>query len=481
MKHNLFPTSGFCVFLALAWPMSAPATDGAGAPGEQAPPKKSRQSTPASAVKEPLSFPPRLPGGQIMVTDSSRDFLKPTPTIKSEVEIAQTPPTVDFMFYPGQDYPGKPWSNWGDSLVINGKYYSSIGDHLALGSKGDLNHSGNAFVFEYDPATKRMRQLVEVRKVLNQPVGHYTPGKIHGRLDLGSDGWLYFSTHRGSATATKDTYHYKGDWIIRHHPTTGASEVVAAGPVPKHCIPCSVLDPERLIFYGGTAAGDADDESTIRFFAYDVKNRKLLYSGPDGPARSMIFVRSTGKVYYTPGSKEMTGTLMCYDPAKGGPPVATRTRIGLRAATEETPQGFVYTTSKGSKGTPSTLWAFNTKTEEAENLGDPAVGRQDYITTMDADPTGRYVYYMPGAHGRSEDDGTPVVQYDVQTKRKKVIAFLAPYYKEKYGCTLTGTFSSALDAKGETLYVSWNVIRGEKNWDSVALTVIHIPRSERRL
>jgi hypothetical protein len=266
--------------------MSAPATYGAGAPGEQAPPKKSRKSTPASAVKEPLSFPPRLPGGQIMVTDSSRDFLIPTNTIKSDVEIAQTPPTVDFMFYPGQDYPGKPWSNWGDSLVINGKYYSSIGDHLALGSKGDLNHSGNAFVFEYDPATKRMRQLVEVRKVLNQPVGHYTPGKIHGRLDMGSDGWLYFSTHRGSATATKDTYHYKGDWIIRHHPTTGASEVVAVGPVPKHCIPCSVLDPKRLIFYGGTAAGDLDDESTIRFFAYDVKNRKLLYSGPDGPARA---------------------------------------------------------------------------------------------------------------------------------------------------------------------------------------------------
>src|SRR5262249_49965580 len=186
------------------------------------------------------------------------------------------PPQVDFLYFPGQDYAGNPWSNWGDSLAVNGKYYASIGDHLAP--------AGNGFVFEYDPTTKTFQQLLDVRKLLNLPEGHYTPGKIHSRLDVGSDGWLYCSTHRGSTRATSDQYHYKGDWIIRVHPARGKAEVVVQGPMPKHCIPTSVLDPERLIFYGGTAPGSGGDEDGIQFFAYDVRNQKLLYAGPDGPS-----------------------------------------------------------------------------------------------------------------------------------------------------------------------------------------------------
>src|SRR5205085_3480878 len=131
------------------------------------------------------------------------------------------------------------------------------------------------------------------------PDGDYTPGKIPGRLDMGDDGCLYFSTHRGSPRVTTDQYHYKGDWILRHNPGTGRSEVVVCGPVPRHCIPCSVLDPKRLIFYGGTAPGSGNDGAGGRFFAYDLRARGVRYAGPDGPARAMIFARSTGRIYYT--------------------------------------------------------------------------------------------------------------------------------------------------------------------------------------
>jgi hypothetical protein len=72
-----------------------------------------------------------------------------------------------------------------------------------------------------------------------------------------------------------------------------------------------------------------------------------------------------------------------------------------------------------------------------------------------------------------------VVQFDVKTRTRKVIAFLHPFYKERYGCTLQGTFSTAVDPKGDKLYVTWNASRGGKVWDCCALTVIHIPESER--
>jgi hypothetical protein len=150
----------------------------------------------------------------------------------------------------------------------------------------------------------------------------------------------------------------------------------------------------------------------------------------------------------------------------------------VRSATRETPQGIVYGTSDRS----ADIWAFDVKTETLKTLGPGAIGKQEYTTTIDADPTGRYLYYIPGAHGGASGDGSPIVQFDVQTKKRKVIAFLHAYYLEKYGYTLDGTFGSTLDPKGEKLYVTWNGMRkGQpKFWECCALTVIHIPASERQ-
>jgi hypothetical protein len=423
---------------------------------------------PARSGEAQPVFPPVLPNGAASVTECSPDFIKAPAGFPADVPTAKTAPTVDFAFIPGQDYPGKPWSAWGDSLAVNGKYYTAVGDHLA---------PGNAFVYEYDPATKQFRLLADVKKLLQLPEGRYTPGKIHSRLDLGSDGWLYCSTHRGSTRITTDENHYKGDWIIRCHPADGKSEIVAHAPVPKHCIPCSTLDPERLIFYGGTAPGSDSDVQDIQFFAYDIRTRKVLYAGPDGPARYMIFAPSTGRVYFT-GNK--SGDLLRWDPEQGGAPARIAGTIGIRAASDETREGMVYTVSEGKDGAPPILYAFNTRTEKVEELGTASVGSQGYITSLDVDSTGRYLYYVPGAHGSSDRDGGAVVQFDVKTRTRKVLAFLSPFFAKKYGSTLKGTYSTALDPAGDKLYITWNNSRGTKAWDSVAITVIHIPESERK-
>jgi hypothetical protein len=456
--------AAFCVYALI--PDSVPGSDPDPALQEKAQKKKKDKKGGPE-----LTFPPKLPDGKDIVTVTSDEFLKAPATIGKDVAIAKAAPTIDFLYYPCQTYACKIWSNWGDGLAVNGKYYSSIGDHDAP--------KGNAFVYEYDPAKKALRLLTDVASLLGKLLG-YIPGKIHGRLDMGKDGWIYFSTHRGSTSVTSDKYQYQGDWILRCDPKTGKAEIVAHAPVPKHCIPNSILDPDRMIFYGGTAAGTDAKDKGVQFFAYDVKNRKLLFSGPDGPPRYTIFARSTGKIYYVPGKEDMVGRLVCFDPAKGGPPVKIDAELGLRSATLETPQGMVYSVSKGGKGNQTEIFAFNTKTEKVERLGPAAVGTAQYITSLDADPTGRYLYYIPGAHGGGDKDGSAVVQFDTKTKTRKVIAFLHPYFKDKIGATPVGTFSSAVDPQGDKLYITWNVNRGSRAWDCCALTVIHIPESERR-
>lgn len=428
-----------------------------------------------------IPYPPTLPNGAEKVTETSEEFLQPPGTLQPDVAVARTPPTVELLFYPGQNYPGNPWSAWGDSVVEHGKYYASIGDHLSHGDKGNTT-GGNAFVFEYDPATGQMRQLVDVKKLLGLPEGHYTPGKIHGRLDFGRDGWLYFATYRGGNSATPQ-YHYRGDWIIRVRPETGAAEVVAHGAVPGHGIQTSIVDRERMILYGGTRAGSLNPRGEGRvpddelFIAYDLRAKKLLYSAPKTHCWPWpILAHSTGRVYFAQGIGK-DATLMRYAAASGGSAVKIDGPAEAEgASTTETPQGVIYlAAAAGGK-----LWALDTKTESLIELAPISIGPTERrVASIDADPSGRYLYYTPGAHGGSEVDGTPIVQFDVQTKRRKVIAFLNPLLARKYGITLRGTYSSAIDATGEKLYVTWNVSRGTKVWDSCALTVIHIPKSER--
>lgn len=441
-------------------------------------------ATYAQADRE-VTFPPALPGGQSVATDQSPKFLEPSETLKKDVAVAKTPPTVDFLYYPGQDYPGEPWSVWGDGTFADRKYVSAIGDHLAIGLKGDGSHgNGTARAFAYDPQAKSFSLIADTTRTLALSRQVYAPGKIHSRIDQGSDGWLYFATHRGSEKVTTDANGYAGDWIMRCRTDGESCEVVAHAPVSKHAIPASILDPERLIFYGGTAAGlnsgDAPDD--IRFFAYDLGDRKLLYAEPEGPARALMFSPSTGRVYWTQGKQGIAdgAVLMRYRPDEnGGKPKKVAGDVpGLRAATAETPQGLIYAVSQGGES-GSTLWSFDPKTESIEKLGPAAVDGPTYITTIDADPSGRYLYYVPGAHGDSVEGDSAIVQYDTQTRRKKVLAFLNPYYADKYSVELKGTFGSALDDQGETLFVTWNVSRGSRHWETCALTAIHLPASER--
>ncbi|MBO10684.1 MAG: hypothetical protein CMJ68_07980 [Planctomycetaceae bacterium] len=433
----------------------------------------------ACSFAQELPWPPILPGGVAVATDTSGEFLKPGPNLRKGVQIAKTPPTVDFLYYPGQNYPGNPWSVWGEGLAHDGKYYSAIGDHKGI--------DGNAFLYEYDAATKKIRLLADVRKVLNRPEGHYTPGKIHSRIDLGRDGWLYYSTHRGSTRITTKANHFTGGWILRTHPGTGKSEVVSHAPLPMQTLPASVLDSERMIFYAGTADGDYKNKR-VMFLAYDVAKRRVIHSDEAGFARYAVFAKSTGRLYYHDGRSSPNQTtgprpLVYFDPTKPSQTQLTKARVGLRAATQELANGKVYTIDHDE------LWEFDTKTETARSLGPSAVASKTYTTSIDADhKTGRYLYYIPGAHGGGEKDGSPLVQYDLKKKTRKVIAFLHPFYHRKYGYIPQGTFGSAVSANGDKVFVTWNGNRGTPvgatarrvRFNTCALMVIHIPPSERQ-
>lgn len=408
---------------------------------------------------------PKLPGGKTVATDRSAVFITPPAFLAPQpadggYTVAKTAPTVDFMFFPGQTYAGRPWSAWGNGGVYQGKYYTAIGDH-----------AWDAFVFEYDPATKKMRTLVELKKFLDLPEGHYTPGKVHSFITPGKDGWLYYATHNGGGGRATAEHHYKGDWILRSHPETGKTEVVSHGPAGAASIPVGFLDPERMIFYGGT-------EQELVFFAFDVQQRKLLYRSPEkqGPTRNMLFSQSTGRVYYRARSrKKPRPPMRRYDPATNQV-AEVETDLDPRCSSSETPQGLIY-----AIGWDGNLWSFNVKTEASKLIGFAPIAKQKYTTTLPVDPSGRYLYYCSGAHGGAKKEGTPIVQFDTKTLKKKVIAFLTPFYPDNYKYACDGTYSLCLSADGSMLFATWNGARNhvKRYADVCAMTAIQIPESER--
>jgi len=417
----------------------------------------------ALKARNPLTYPPALPDGKTVVTERTADFLKPGPNLREGVEIAKEPPTVDFAFYPKQDYPGNPWSHRSDSVVVGDKWYSSSNDHLAP--------RGTALLWEYDAVAKSFRLLCDTSRFLESvnafpPDMNYRPGEMQSRIDMGSDGRLYYATDRGSPTVTHDGNGYKGEWILSTDPKTAKTEVVFTHPIPKHTIPCSVLDPQRMILYCGTAVGKDAPLQTIQFFALDLKTRKILKVEDGGPTRTLIFSKSTGKVFWE-------GKV--YDPATNT--VSPANVPHVRSASTETAEGLVY----GTSHTKSDIWSFNVRTGELKSICVGAVGKQEYIASVDVDPAGRYLYYIPGAHGGAVGDGTPVVQLDLKTGKKKVLAFLHAHFWDKYGYALDGSFGSALDEKGERLFISWDGWRKghPRGWETCAITVLHIPESER--
>jgi hypothetical protein len=107
---------------------------------------------------------------------------------------------------------------------------------------------------------------------------------------------------------------------------------------------------------------------------------------------------------------------------------------------------------------------------------------------MELSPDERFLYYLPGAHGGGFKTGTPVIQYEIATGKRKVLAFLAAAFEKEHDYVPAGTYGVKISADGGTLYVNFNGHAGEKSrpkamkpngFGLCGFTAIHIPASER--
>ncbi len=443
-----------------------------------------------------------------VVSDRSDQFLEPPDSVKhfvgKEIVMAKQPPVVDFgivparpLFFgvPPEGNQVGPWSNWSQGIFSSrsGKFYSSVGDH---GS-----YDAHLYIVEYDPDRKLIKVFPEINAILGRTKDKFAEGKIHGWLDFYPPGSsnLWFCTYWAKYPEPEEKDYatgYDGGHIMSIDVESG--DIVDYGvPFKRVSYPYHRVDTQRGILYGVGMFRE--------FLAWDIKEQCPLWAGylPDGMVwwnRALLIDEKTGFVYTTnahPSDREVH--FIKYDPFKNrffklnchmpadpvlkpeSPPSFSQMRAHTR---HRGPDGLFWGVSRYGE-----LFAFDPEKETIDDKGVNWPGPERYTPSLDRSPKGRYLYYLPGAHGVSYRDGAPVVQYDTITGTKKVIAFLQPFYHDVYGYTMGGTFSIALDDKGERLFVLMNGgfvdLKEQLKKESpdvfghCSVLLIHIPESER--
>jgi hypothetical protein len=452
-------------------------------------------------VSEAMDKAGLLYSGDIVVDQDERMLVSPE-NVKAfagrDYSIAETPPRIEFGIVPARPFffadppDGNavgPWSNWSQAVYYPplGKFYSSVGDH---GS-----YDAHIYIVEYDPSNRRINLLPEVNQVLGRKTTEFSEGKIHGWLDFYDGPNLWYCTYWAKYPEPEEKDYatgYEGGHIMSINVETG--DIVDYGvPMIRASWPYHRVDTRRGMMYAVGMFGE--------FLAWDIKEQKTRWAGylPEGLGwwvRAIMIDEETGMVYTTnmADSDKAHRHIIRYDPFKNRFSQLTaempKNRVSglgehMRAQTPHRgPDGLFYGVTHSGE-----LFTFDPESEEVVALGANWPGEERYTTSMDRSPGGRYVYYLPGAHGLGFKDGSPLIQYDTQTGKKKVLAFLHPFYHDKYGYTPGGTFSIRLDDTGERLFVLWNGgfvdIEEQMKKDrpdvfgQCAVMLIYIPESER--
>ena len=422
-----------------------------------------------------------------MAVDTVKEFLKIPKDMKKEwlkgVEIATTPPTIEFapvrgidpMYFPENNK--SLWSNWaGVARAPNGRFYFAEGDHRASGS--------SIYLWEYDPVAHDYKRVVNFAEVCGWNKRGVGDSKIHGDMGVMPDGTLWILTYWDpDPKPTPEQYNlWPGSHLVIYDTYTGRARDMGI-PMPKAGWPYYTLDPERGKFFAVGFRGE--------ILCYDVNERRVTYAGypPAGVKwglRSCMLDPDTGLFwsalqeapYNFLSFNPQTSEFIKYEETTPNDLGRNKGRnSNLRAHTHKRwKDGSFWCNSM--PGTLYKFWPDTRKTEVITHLW----ADQTYAPRITMSEDGKYIYYVPNLV-QTYSYYQPVMQFNTETRTRKVIAFTADYYFDKYGFYNGGAHGLALSEDGGSLVINFNGAykpRVVPFYGNPSLMVVHIPKNERK-
>ena len=421
-----------------------------------------------------------------MAIDTSAKFIAiPDSLDRSLLEgitIAKTAPTIEFApvrgidpMYFTEDNKSL-WSNWaGVAKAPNGRFYFAEGDHRATGSR--------IYLWEYDPIAQDYKRVLDFAKLCGWDERGVGDSKVHGDMGVMPDGKLWILTYWDpNPSPTEAQYDlWPGSHLVVYDTNSGEARDLGV-PMPKAGWPYYTLDPERGIFFAVGFRGE--------ILSYDVKNEKVRYAGhpPEGiqwgirccmldPATGLFWSATQDKPHNFISFDPATNEFVRYDettPNDMGK--APDKNSHLRAHSHKRSQdGSFWCNSMN--GTFYKFWPDSRHTETVTAIWSDA----SYAPRIAMSEDGKFIYYVPNLLQRTSYY-QPVMQFNTETRGRKVIAFIADYYFDKYGFYNGGAHGIAVSDDGSTLVINFNGAfkpRIDPFYGNPALMVVRIPEEER--
>jgi hypothetical protein len=300
------------------------------------------------------------------------------------------------------------------------------------------------------------------------------------------DGTLWATTHYGVyPDSSWFANGFRGSWLLSYNINTHEAKNWGV-PLVGTNLPEFNLDTRR-----GRLVGTG---SFATMLCWDAIEKRVRYAGcpPKGWVwweRAMLIDEDTGK-FWSSDMSDGKFRFLSFDPEFNTferpdltPPENpyTHTVGQLRAFTEHRAMdGAFYCVSQNGA-----LFRFRPEKPSVEPLG-TNWDKGRYTSTIALDPSGRRFYYMPGGlQGQNDSENSSIIQYDVKTGTKKVIAWLDDYYYDTYGYWVGGTYGMEISADGSFLVIAMNgafVTRDDEEgspYGNPSLFVVSIPKEER--
>jgi hypothetical protein len=174
---------------------------------------------------------------------------------------------------------------------------------------GTAKYGSNAYLVEFDPATKKMKVVVDARKEIGTTAtGFAAQSKIHTRNNVGASGRIYFGTKQGYPKEGEKRTDYPGGYPMAYDPATGRTRVYPI-PVPHQGIISVTPDESRGIAYVSTCSDERPVESA-HFLILDLATGKYRELMDTRHMYAFIVVDHLGRAYHP----ILGGDIARYDP-----------------------------------------------------------------------------------------------------------------------------------------------------------------------
>lgn len=143
---------------------------------------------------------------------------------------------------------------------------------------GTAKYGHNAYLVEFDPATKQMQVVVDAHKEIGSTAtGFAAQAKIHTRNNVGRSGRIYFGTKQGYPQKGEQRSAYLGGFPMVYDPQTGKTRVYDI-PIPQQGVISVTPDESRGVAYISTSsdARPIDDTHFMVLNLEDGTYRDLL-------------------------------------------------------------------------------------------------------------------------------------------------------------------------------------------------------------